>query len=72
MPLLASEMEGVGFLYESSGYESVKALLMMTCGNHTLYRQEVKSVTKRTQDEFSRMLDIALDLAAEYSRMEGF
>lgn len=72
MPLLASEMEGVGFLYESSGYESVKALLMMTCGNHTLYRQEVKSVTKRTQDEFSRMLDITLDLAAEYSRMEGF
>ena len=71
MPLLASEMEGVGLLYEASKYKSVKTLLMMTCGNHTVYKQEVKPVTNRTQDEFSCMLSIALDLAAEYSRMEG-
>lgn len=67
-PLIASEMEGTGLMFEAAKHAEVRTLLMMTCGGHTLYPHEIMPAERRTQDLYDGMMQIALHMAARMQK----
>lgn len=66
-PLLSSEMEGTALMVTASRFPDVRSLLIMTCGGHHIYKDEVIPAEKRSQSVYDRMMKIALEVAYKNS-----
>ncbi|HHW93884.1 MAG TPA: purine-nucleoside phosphorylase [Clostridiaceae bacterium] len=69
-PLIGSEMEGTGLLVTTSKYPNVKAFVMMTCGAHAIYEDEVIPAVRRSQSVYDDMVKVALEVAFRLEREE--
>ena len=61
------EMEGTGLLVAASHYEDVRAMLMITCSDHALYRDEDTPLALR-ESKYTNMMKIALEVAHQIDK----
>ena len=64
---IGGEMEGTGLFVAASHYEQVRALLMITCSDHQLYRDEDTPLALR-ESKYTNMMKIALEIARKLDR----
>jgi len=60
--MVGGEMEGTGLFVAASKYENVRALLLITCSDHSLYRHEDTPLAKR-ENTYNNMMKVALEVA---------
>lgn len=60
--LVANEMEGSGLLAAASHYPTVRALLMIACSDHQLYKSEDTPLAQR-ETAYKNMMKVALETA---------
>ncbi|MDD2954896.1 MAG: DeoD-type purine-nucleoside phosphorylase [Oscillospiraceae bacterium] len=68
--ILGVEMEGAYLYATASRYEDVRALAIVTCSDHALYREEDASFEER-QKSFCDMMRIALEVAKAQDKKGG-
>ena len=66
---IGGEMEGTGLFVAASHYEHVRAMLMITCSDHQLYREEDTPLALR-ESKYTNMMKIALEVARKLDRGE--
>lgn len=59
---VGGEMEGTGLFVAASHYEHVRAMLLVTCSDHQLYRDEDTPLALR-ESKYVNMMKIALEVA---------
>ena len=60
--MVASEMEGTGLLVAASRYPQVRALLLITCSDHQIYKSEDTPLAQR-ETAYNNMMKVALETA---------
>lgn len=65
--LIASEMEGTGLAVAASRYPEVRALLLITCSDHQLYKDEDTPLAQR-ETAYNNMMKVALETACKLEK----
>ena len=59
---VGGEMEGTGLFVAASHYEKVRAMLLITCSDHQIYRNEDTPLAQR-ETKYVNMMKVALEVA---------
>lgn len=65
--MVANEMEGTGLLVAASRYPQVRALLLITCSDHQVYKSEDTPLAQR-ETAYNNMMKVALETACKLAK----